>query len=114
MSDKKDALHGVASGSTSFPDGVVWFDEATHTSLIADYAQRFEPFLAAVADGVVDKAQLDAQEARLVELMQEVEPLLEPKLHAKVTKLLCELTAYDIMHAMHLMHQARPKTSFRG
>ena len=43
----------------SFPEGVVWFDEATHTSLIADYAQRFEPFLAEVADGMVDKSQLD-------------------------------------------------------
>lgn len=114
MSGKKVESRSAAGGSKSFPHGVAWFDEATHTSLIADYAQRFEPFLAAASDGVVDQSQLDAQEARLVALMQEVEPLLEPALHAKVTELLCELTAYDIMHAMHLMHQARPKTTFRG
>ena len=43
-----------------------------------------------------------------------VEPLLDEKLHAKVTQLLCELTAYDIMQAVHTMQQARPKTAFRG
>jgi hypothetical protein len=46
--------------------------------------------------------------------MREVEPLLDEKLHAKVTQLLCELTAYDIMHAVYTMQQARPKTAFRG
>ena len=98
-----------------FSADVAWFDEATHTPLIADYAQRLEPYLAAVADGVVDQSELAAQEARLVALMQEVEPQFDPKLHAKVTQLLYELTAYNnIMHAMHLMHEARPKSAFRG
>lgn len=114
MSANRNESHGAAGANSSYPKGVAWFDEATHTSLIADYAQRFEPFLAEVADGVVSQSQLDAQEVRLVGLMQEVEPQLDPKLHAKVTELLCELTAYDIMHAMHLMQQARPKTAFKG
>jgi hypothetical protein len=114
MSAKKNEPQGAAGVGNTFPKGVAWFDEATHTSLIADYAQRFEPFLANVADGVVTQSQLNAQEARLVGLMQEIEPLLEPKLHAKVTELLCELTAYDIMHAMHMLHQARPNSAFRG
>ena len=46
--------------------------------------------------------------------MQEVEPLLEPDLHAKVTRLLCELTAYDLMQVMHSLHHSRPKTVFQG
>ncbi len=91
-----------------------WLDEKTDEPMIAEQAQRLETFLAAMADGRIDEAELQAQEQRLVQLMREVEPLLDEKLHAKVTQLLCELTAYDIMQAVHAMQQARPKTAFRG
>ncbi len=91
-----------------------WFDDASHKPLIAEQARRLKTFLAAVADGVIDEAELAAQEKRLVQVMKEVQPLLEPGLHAKVTELLCELTAYDLMQVMHSFHQARPKTTFRG
>jgi hypothetical protein len=46
--------------------------------------------------------------------MKEVEPLLSPKAHEKVTHLLCEVTAYDLMNAMHLAGKSRPATKFRG
>jgi hypothetical protein len=91
-----------------------WFDERTHAPLIASYTQRLDSFLSTMADGVVDQRELAAQEARLVKLMQEVEPQLPPPLHAKVTELLCELTAYDLMRSLHAMQDARPKTQFRG
>ena len=91
-----------------------WLDEDTDEPMIAEQAQRLEAFLAALADGRVDEGELQAQQQRLVQRMREVEPLLDEKLHAKVTQLLCELTAYDIMHAVHTMQQARPKTAFRG
>ena len=91
-----------------------WFDEDTDEPMIAERAQRLETFLAAMADGRIDEAELEAQEQRLVQAMRAVEPLLDEKLHAKVTQLLCELTAYDIMQAVHTMQQARPKTAFRG
>lgn len=91
-----------------------WLDVSTSTSILADQAQRLETFLAAVADGVVDESELQAQEARLVNKMKEVEPLLDAELHEKVTALLLELVAYDLMQVMHAMHQARPKTVFRG
>ncbi len=91
-----------------------WFDDASHKPLIAEQARRLKTFLAAVADGVIDEAELAAQEKRLVQVMKEVEPLLEPQLHAKLTRLLCELTAYDLMQVMHSFHEARPKTAFRG
>jgi hypothetical protein len=91
-----------------------WFDVASHKPLIAEEARRLKTFLAAMADGVIDKDELDAQEKRLGQTMREVEPLLEPDLHAKVTRLLCELTAYDLMQVMHSLHQARPKTVFQG
>ena len=46
--------------------------------------------------------------------MREIEPLLSPEAHEKVTQLLCEVTAYDLMQAMHLAGKTRPKTVFRG
>ncbi len=91
-----------------------WFDEQTQAPLIAEQAQRLESFLAAMADGRIDESELQAQEERLVALMRKVEPQLDAALHGQVTQLLCELTAYDIMHALHSLQQSRPKTVFRG
>lgn len=91
-----------------------WFDEDSNEPLIAEQAQRLDSYLAAMADGTIEASELQAQEARLIALMKEVEPQLSPELHAKVTQLLCELTAYDIMQLLHTMHEARPKSTFRG
>ena len=46
--------------------------------------------------------------------MQEIEPQLDDALHEKITRLLCEMTAYNLMQMLHAMQQARPKTEFRG
>src|SRR5947209_7899583 len=74
-----------------------WFDDASHEPLIDNYARQLDSFIQTMADGVVDDGEIKAQEERLIGLMREVEPLLDDGLHAKVTRLLCELTAYDIM-----------------
>lgn len=91
-----------------------WLDPQSNTPLIDQYARRLKSFMAAIADGEVDDAELDAQEKRLVDLMKEIEPQLEPALHARVTELLCELTAYDIMQMLNAMQSQRPQTVFRG
>jgi hypothetical protein len=91
-----------------------WLDEAANSSLISEKAQKLESFLSAVADGKVTDAELKAQEERLVKLMNEIEPQLEPALHDRVTELLCELTAYDLMQALNMMQTARPAMRFRG
>lgn len=91
-----------------------WFDEASHEPLIDDYARHLESFIQTMADGVVDDSEIQAQEERLISLMKEVEPLLDDETHGKVTQLLCELTAYDIMQMIHTFQEARPKTQFRG
>ena len=93
---------------------IPWLDTTTNVPVIAEQAQRLESFLSAMADGNVDASELANQEARLVAAMKEVEPLLNDAQHRKVTQLLCELTAYDIMQILHTMQQARPKTVFRG
>lgn len=91
-----------------------WLDEGANTSLISEKAQQLESFLSAVADGKVTDDELSAQEERVVQLMKEIEPQLEPALHDRVTELLCELSAYDLMQALHMMQAARPATKFRG
>jgi hypothetical protein len=91
-----------------------WFDDSTDTPLIAEYARKLDSFLDAVADARVESGELDEQEKRVVALMKEVEPLLSPEAHEKVTRLLCEVTAYDLMQAIHMAGHARSKTKFRG
>lgn len=86
-----------------------WFDETTQAPLIEGYARQLNSFVEALADGRVEDSELKAQEARLVTLMKEVEPLLDDALHEKVTRLLCELTAYDLMQMLQTMEQARPR-----
>jgi predicted transcriptional regulator len=91
-----------------------WFDETTRAPLIEDAARKLDSFTATMTDGRVDAHELQAQEARLVDLMKEIEPELDDPLHEKITRLLCELTAYNLMQMLHAMQEARPKTAFRG
>lgn len=89
---------------------VAWLDEKTQTPLIDDYARQMTSFVKAMADGVIEEREVLEQEARVVELMKEIEPLLDDGLHRKVTQLLCEVAVYDLMQ----MLQARTSTAFRG
>ena len=91
-----------------------WFDDATEAPLLAEYARKLDSFLDVVADGRVDTKELEEQEKRLVNLMKQVEPLLSPEAHEKVTELLCEVTAYDLMNTFHMAGKARPQVKFRG
>lgn len=93
---------------------ISWLDEQAQTPIIDQYARKLDSFIQTLADGVVDEKEIQAQEARLVALMKEVEPLLDDVLHEKVSRLLGELTAYDLMQMLNMMQQARPKTAFRG
>jgi hypothetical protein len=91
-----------------------WFNETTRTPLIEQSARELDSFIETMTDGRVDAAELQAQEVRLVALMKEIEPQLDDVLHEKITRLLCEMTAYNLMQILHAMQEARPKTEFRG
>lgn len=91
-----------------------WLDEQAQTPIIDRYARQLGSFLDAIADGKIDEREIKGQEARLVKLMRKIEPQLDATLHAEVTQLLCELTAYDIMQLMYAMQHARPQTVFHG
>ena len=91
-----------------------WLDDEGDSPMVHEYAARLGGFMEAMADGVVEKHELADQEGRVVDLMKQIEPQLGPELHEQVSRLLCELTAYNIMHTIHGLMEAAPKTKFRG
>ena len=92
---------------------ISWLDKEGGVA-IDEYARRLKSFMKAMEDGIVTDAELKTQEKRVADIMRDVEPGLDAETHAKITALLCELTALDIMKTVHAMHKARPKTVFRG
>jgi hypothetical protein len=102
------AKNGKGTGRTH------WLDEKTDAPLIDEYVQKLGTFLEAMADGRIDASELKSQEDRVVALMKTIEPELSDELHEQVTHLLCELSAFNIMHTIHQFVESRPKTKFRG
>ena len=78
-----------------------WLDEKTDVPLIGERVQQLEHFTTALADGVVDKDEIAKQEKAVVEAMKAVESELSDEAHQKITRVLVELTAYNIMHVLH-------------
>jgi hypothetical protein len=89
-----------------------WLDESTHLPLIDEKAEKLESFTAAVADGVIDSQEIEGQLKRVVAAMEAVEGDLDEATHAKVTTLLVELTAYNIMRSLHEIGAARARAMF--
>jgi hypothetical protein len=91
-----------------------WFDDNATHPVIQEKVTKLESFTTAMADGIVSTAELTDQEARLVKAMKALEPDLSDDLHAKVTTVLVELTAYDVMRLLHELQAERPRMAFRG
>jgi predicted transcriptional regulator len=89
-----------------------WFDEKAEHEAIQERASKLESFTSALADGVVSKKELTGQEQRLVAVMKKLEPELSDDLHAKVTNVLVELTAYNVMRLLHELQSERARMSF--
>jgi hypothetical protein len=83
-----------------------WINDDSTPDLDAHVAD-LDHFTASLADGVIDAKELATQEANLVTAMKAVEASLSDDQHAKVTKLLAELTAYSVMRTLHDMAKAR-------
>ena len=86
-----------------------WIDADSNPDLDAHVAQ-LEHFTKSMADGNVDKDELEKQENNLVAAMKAVESSLNDEQHAKVTKLLAELTAYSVMRTLHELTAAHAKS----
>ncbi|MDA1229967.1 MAG: hypothetical protein O2856_04265 [Planctomycetota bacterium] len=103
----------VFSGSDIQMARKSWVDPNTNEPLIDDYAKKMANFMQAFSDGVITDQEISDQESRLVDLMQEVESQLDDRTHAAVTRLMCELTAFNIMQFVYEMQMSRA-TTFRG
>ena len=90
-----------------------WFDDKAEHPLIQEQARQA---------GVVHRARWPtascrsrsspAQEQRLVAAMKALEPMLSDELHAKVTTVLVELTAYNVMRLLHELQAERARMAF--
>jgi len=91
-----------------------WFDDRTEVPLIHDKIEKLESFTSALADGVVSRQELALQEERLGKAMKTLEGELSDELHAKVTTVLVELSAYNVMRLLHELHTERARIAFGG
>lgn len=78
-----------------------WLDEETDLPALEEHVQQLEHFTNSLADGVVDATELAKQNDAVVAAMKAVQDELSDAQHAKVTKLLVELTALNIMQTLH-------------
>ena len=91
-----------------------WFDDKAAHPVIQEQVTKLESFTNAMADGIVSSRELNDQEQRLVNAMKAVEPDLTDELHAKITTVLVELTAYDVMRLLHELQKERARIAFAG
>jgi predicted transcriptional regulator len=89
-----------------------WLDDKADHPLIEEQITKLESFTNALADGVVSKQELSGQEQRLIAAMKKVEGELSDDLHAKVTTVLVELTAYNVMRLLHELQTERTRMAF--
>jgi predicted transcriptional regulator len=89
-----------------------WFDENADHPIVQEQVSKLDSFTTALADGIVDEKELQKQESRLVAAMKQLEPQLDDELHGKVTTVLVEITAYNIMRLLHELHAERARMAF--
>ncbi len=91
---------------------ISWFDEKTHMPVIDEQVQKLSTFVDAMADGVIDDSELHNQQESVVKAMKSVEGDLNDEQHAKITRLMVELSAYNIMRLLHELQESR-KSRFK-
>jgi hypothetical protein len=91
---------------------ISWFDDKAEHPMIQEQITKLDAFTSALADGVVSKNELSGQERRLVTAMKALEADLSDDLHAKVTTVLVELSAYNVMRLLHELQAERTRMAF--
>jgi predicted transcriptional regulator len=91
-----------------------WFDDKTEHPVIQEQVTKLQSFTDALADGVITAQELADQEARLVAAMKSLELDLNDAQHEKTTRVLVEMTAYNVMRLLHELHTEHARLAFRG
>ena len=93
---------------------ISWFDDKAEHPMIQEQISKLDSFTSAMADGVVSETELSGQESRLVASMKTLEADLSDDLHAKVTTVLVELSAYNVMRLLHELQAERARMAFKS
>lgn len=88
-----------------------WLDEETDLPALEEHVQQLEHFTQSLADGVIDAQELAKQNEAVVAAMKAVQDELSDEQHAKVTRLLVELTALNIMQTLHELTAGRVRAA---
>ena len=91
---------------------VSWFDEKTNVPVVDEQINKLEHFVASMTDGVIEKSELEKQQSSVVAVMKSVEKELNDTQHEQVTRLLIELSAYNVMRLLHELQHARLEKVF--
>lgn len=91
-----------------------WFDDSTALPVIDEQVAKLESFAAAMADGIIEKHELESQQSALVATMRKVEGLLTDEQHEAVTRLLVEMSAYNVMRTVHELQADRLQRTLAG
>ena len=91
-----------------------WFDEKAEHLMVHEQVSKLESYTSALADGVITKQELAKQEARLVAALKTLEPQLNDAQHDQVTRVLVEMSAYNVMRLLHELQAERAKIAFAG
>ena len=91
-----------------------WFDEKAEHLVVHEQVSKLESYTSALADGVITKQELAKQEARLVAALKTLEPQLNDAQHDQVTRVLVEMSAYNVMRLLHELQAERAKIAFAG
>ena len=89
-----------------------WFDEKAEHPMIQERVENLKSFTDALADGVVSKQELAGQASRLTAALKGLEPELNDELHGKVSAVLVELSAYNVMRTLHELQSERARMAF--
>jgi hypothetical protein len=90
-----------------------WID-ADSNPLLEKQLDKLDSFTEAMENGVIDENELSKQERLLVSAMRDVENDLSDAAHEKVTRLMAELTTYNIMHVLNGLAQERLRSDAIG
>jgi len=90
-----------------------WLDDKAEHPLIQERVQQLDAFTSALADGVITAQELSSQEQRLIAAMKSVESELPDAVHGKMTTVLVEMTAYNVMRLLHELQAGRARVAFQ-
>jgi aryl carrier-like protein len=91
-----------------------WLDDKAEHPLIQERVQQLDSFTSALADGLVTAHELSVQEQRLIAAMKNVESELSDAVHSKMTIVLVEMTAYNVMRLLHELQTEHARVAFRS